>query len=214
MKMLRVYRIFTYFGKLGKRWSEGVLFAGVLAIVGVNITFLTLWIEFGGSNGINHKRLLTPEDSFHYYEIIQDCTPPSIIASALYDGELLLLNSVVVLLAILTRNIQRQYFKDTKKVNIFIYLDILISYTLLPLAHVISDDRIRVYLMFASVNSTAILCQIFLFLPKCLPPLLRNLKLKYLKTTPKNKQNTIYHWSIGNNRNEDNTLIAPMLLTQ
>ena len=182
MKMLRVYRIFTYFGKLGKRWSDGVLFAGVLAIVGVNITFLTLWIEFGGSNGINHKRLLTPEDSFHYYEIIQDCTPPSIIASALYDGELLLLNSVVVLLAILTRNIQRQYFKDTKKVNIFIYLDILISYTLLPLAQVIANREIQLYLRFASVNSTAILCQIFLFLPKCLPPLLRHIKLKYNTT--------------------------------
>ena len=133
MRMLRVYRIFTYFGKLGKKWSDGVLFAGVLAIVGANITFLTLWIVFGGSNGINLKRLLTPEDSFPYYEIIQDCTPPSVIASTLYDCELLLLNSVVVLLAILTRNIQRQHFKDTKKVNIFIYLDILISYTLLPL---------------------------------------------------------------------------------
>ena len=33
LKMLRVYRIFTYFGKLGKWWSDGVLFAGVLAIV-------------------------------------------------------------------------------------------------------------------------------------------------------------------------------------
>ena len=93
MKMLRVYRIFTYFGKLGKQWSDGVLFAGVLAIVGANITFLTLWIMFGGHNGINRKRLLTPEDSFHYYEIIQDCTIPSIIASALYDGELLLLST-------------------------------------------------------------------------------------------------------------------------
>ena len=34
-KMLRVYRIFTYFGKMGKLWSDRVLFAGTMVIVGV-----------------------------------------------------------------------------------------------------------------------------------------------------------------------------------
>ena len=48
LKMLRVYRIFTYFGKLGKRWSDGVLFAGVLVIVGAYIIFLTVLQVVGG----------------------------------------------------------------------------------------------------------------------------------------------------------------------
>ena len=171
MKMLRVYHIFSYFGKLGKRWSDVVLFAGVLALFGANITVLTLRIVFGGRNGINRKRLLMPEDSFHYYKIIRDCTPPSIIASTLYDGELLLLDSAVILLAILNKKYPMTILQRHKESQ-YIHLLGYSSYTSLPLAQVISDDRIH---MFASVNSTAILCQTFLFLPKCLPPLLRHI---------------------------------------
>ena len=190
MKMLRVYRIFTYFGKLGKRWSDGVLFAGVLAIVGANIIFLTVLQVVGGSNGVNNEMLVIPEGSFPYYEVVQACRPTNIITIALFQCEALFFSIAVVVLAILTRKIRRQHFKDTKKVNMFIYLDFLIAYTLLPLAQVITNHEIQVYLLFASSNSAAILCQMFLFLPKVLPPLRKHLKLKYWKTAPKNKQNT------------------------
>ena len=79
MKMLRVYRIFNYFGKLGKRWSDGVLFCGILVIVGANIIFLTVWMVFGGVTGINNMMLVTPEDSFPYYEVTQGCNTQSTI---------------------------------------------------------------------------------------------------------------------------------------
>ena len=68
MKMLS---IFTYFGKLGMRWSDGVLFAGSMVIVGANIIFLTVWIVFGGVTRINNVMLVTPEGSFLYYEVTQ-----------------------------------------------------------------------------------------------------------------------------------------------
>ena len=189
MRMLRVYRIFNYFGKLGKRWSDGVLFCGILVIVGTNILSLTLWRVFGGVKGMNIAMLVTPEDSFPYYEVSQTCILP-IIINAVYLIEGAVLYTIIVLLAILTRKIRRQHFKDTKKVNIFIYLDILISYILLPLSLIITDRRIQVYLTFAEINIHAILCQMFLFLPKCLPPLLRHLKPKYQKATSKIKQTT------------------------
>ena len=187
MRMLRVYRIFTYFGKLGKRWSDGVLFAGVLAIVGASIIFLTVLQVVGGSNGVSIEILVTPEGSFPYYKVVQACTPPNIIAIAIFDS---LCNISAVVLAILTRKIRRQHFKDTKKVNTFLYLDLLIFYILLPLSVIITNHEVEVYLRFVASNSTAILCQVFFFLPKILPPLLRNLKLKYWKTVPKNEQST------------------------
>ena len=190
MKMLRVYRIFTYFGKLGKLWSDGVLFAGVLAIVWANIIFLTVLQMIGGFKGMNIEMLVTPEGSFPYYEVVQACIPPNTITIILFESEALFFNIAVVVLAILTRKIRRQHFKDTKKVNIFIYLDIFLFYTLLPLSVIITNHEIQVYLRFLASNSTAILCQMFLFPPKVLPPLRRHLKLKYWKTTLKNKQNT------------------------
>ena len=197
IRMLRVYRIFTYFGKLGKQWSDGVLFAGVIIMVGIDIIFLTFLQVFNGNNSINNEILVTPEASFPFYEVNQVCIPPHLFGSIIYECEILFITIVLVLLAILTRKIRRQHFKDTKKVNAFIYLNVLITYTLLPLPLIITNHRIRVYLTFAAENSTAILCQMFLFLPKCLPPLLRHLKLKYWKTAPKNKQSTTT--GIGNN---------------
>ena len=203
MRMLRVYRIFTYFGKLGKRWSDGVLFAGVVVIVGTNIIFLTVWRVFGGVKRMNIEMLVTPEDSFPYYEVIQTCTLPNIIY-VVYLIEVAVLYIIVVLLAILTRKIRRQHFKDTKKVNIFIYMNALISYILLPLSLIITNRDIQVYLTFAEINIHAILCQMFLFLPKCLPPLRRHLKMKHQKATSKIKQRTT--------SKEENTLFTPMLL--
>ena len=188
MRMVRVYRIFNYFSKLGKRWSDGVLFAGILLIVGVSILFLTLQRVLGSDNRIDNVMLVTPEGSFPHYDIIQSCTPPNMVFNVLHFLQIVLLYLIVVLLAILTRKVRLQHFKDTKKVNIFIYSDVLITGILLPLPMIISGRE--VYITFVQVNSHAILCQMFLFLPKCWPPLLRHLKLKYWKTALKNKQNT------------------------
>ena len=204
LRMLRVYRIFTYFGKLGKCWSDGVLFAGILLIVGASIIFLILWRVLGGVHRINNVMLVTPEGSFPHYDITQDCTPPSIVFAVLDPLQIVLIYIIVVVLAILTRKIPRQHFKDTKKVNMFIYSEVLITCILLSLSMIITNREIQLYLTVAQVNSHAILCQMFLFLPKCLPPLLRHSKLKYLKTAPKNKQST--------NSKEENTLLTPMLL--
>ena len=97
------------------------------------------------------------------------------------------LNTIIVLLSILTRNIRRKHFKDTKKVNAFIYLFIVISLIDYPLSQFVTNREIQVYLTFIGINSHAILCQTFLFLPKCLPLFLRHLKLKYWKAALKNK---------------------------
>ena len=206
MRMLRVYRIFTYFGKLGKRWSDGALFAGTMVIVGANIIYLTLWSVLGGATNINNNTMLvTPEGSFPHYEVTHTCIPPSTTLIVLDSLQIVFLYIIVVLLAILTRNIRRQHFKDTKKVNMFIYLDIL-TYIILSFPLMITNPEIQVYFRFVEINSHAIICQMFLFLSKCLPPLLRHLKLMYWKTTAKDKQFESTTTGVGN------TLLNPMLL--
>ena len=190
MRMLRVYRIFTYFGKLGKRWSDRVLYAGVAVIVGSNVIFLTVLQVFDGLNSINREMLVIPEGTFPVYDVTQVCSLPNIIRVVLHECGVSIITISLGLLAFLTRNIRRKHFKDTKKVNTFIYLDILISYIVFPLLWFFANREIQVYLKFIGMNSYAILCQTFLFLPKCWPPLLRHLKLKYLKTALKNKQST------------------------
>ena len=118
--------------------------------------------------------------------------------------DIMFLNTITVLLSILRRNIQRKHFKDTKKVNAFIYLFIVISLIGYSLSQFVTNREIQVYFTFIGINSHAILCQTFLFLPKCLPPFLRHLKLDYWKTALKNKQSTT--------SKEENTLLTPVLL--
>ena len=179
MRMLRVYRIFNYFGKLGKLWSDGVLFAGILLIVGVSIILFALWSVLDGISRVNNNvMLVTLEGSFPYYDVVQVRTPAGVAFLVLDSLQILLLYISVVVLAILTRKVRQQHLKGTKKVNIFIYSEVLIACILLPLAMIITDREIQVYIRFAQINSNAVLCQTFLFLPKCLPPLCRHLKLK------------------------------------
>ena len=132
----------------------------------------------GGRNGARIETLVTPEGSFPYYEVVQVCTPPNIVAGAVFECEVSLFNIAVIVLAFLMRKIRRQHFKDTKKVNAFLYFYSLIVYSFGPLSAIITNREAEIYIVFVTPNSTAILCQVFLFLPKILPPLLRHLKLK------------------------------------
>ena len=102
---MRMLHIFTYFGKLGKRWSDGFLFAGVLFIVWTNIIFLIVIQVIGDVKGINTEMLVTPEGSFPYYEVIQACNPPNITAVVLFECETSLFTTIIVILAVLTRKI-------------------------------------------------------------------------------------------------------------
>ena len=167
-----------------------MLFVGVAVIVGSNVIFLTVLQVFDGLNSINREMLVIHEGTFPFYDETQVCSLPNIIRVVLHECGVLIITISLGLLAFLTRNIRRKHFKDTKKVNTFIYLDILISYIVFPLLWFFTYHEIQVYLKFIGMNSYAILCQTFLFLPKCWPPLLRHLKLKYLKTALKNKQST------------------------
>ena len=147
-----------------------------MVIVGANIIFLTVWIVFGGVTGINNVMLVTPEGSFPYYEVTQVCNTQSMILLLISETDIMFFNTITVLLSILTRNIRRKHFKDTNKVNAFIYLDILISYIVFPYSQFVTNREIQFYFTFIGINS---LCQMFLFLPKCLPPSLRHLKFNY-----------------------------------
>ena len=92
---------------------------------------------------------------------------------------------VVAFLAFKTRKIRMKHFKDTKKVNAFLFMNILLVCVGIPFWWVLrtvndSSSRIFPYIGFAGI---AILCQLLLIAPKVIPPLTRMLFHK----TPKKK---------------------------
>ncbi len=182
VRMLRVYRVFTYFGRTGKAWSNQVLATLILSIVLVNILLLSLWAVINPIQ-VTSMPIYHPEGTPPYFEAKQFCDSENlhvwlIVASA-YS---VLLTLAVLILAFLTRNIRRTEFKDTKKVSIFIAASVAAS-VIAFLLYIIyrAESQAVLGLVLSGEVTAAFLCQLLLFLPKTGPPLLRHLRTKQHK---------------------------------
>ena len=201
LRMLRIYRIFSHFGRTGKIWSDKVLVIIVLLIVGGDVVLLLIWFRvdpFTVRGVIQYKY----RDTLPHYEIHQYCTSNNIaVWFALTFGKVGVLFVIVLFLAIKTRKIQRENFKDTKKVNIYIFVTVLIIATLIPVWFLlvgtenVQGTGIVIYIAF---GATGLLNQLMLFTPKVFPPMFRSLgwnvclspRSKLQKATIRRKDNS------------------------
>lgn len=178
LRMLRVYRIFSYFGRTGKIWSDKVLVVIVLLIIGGDLALLLIWfwVDPFMVRAITHY---DHHDTPPRYEIRQYCTSNNIeVWFSLIFGKVGILFVIVLFLAIKTRKIQRENFKDTKKVNVYIFITVLIIATLIPVWFLLEGTEnvqgtgLVIYVAF---GATGLLNQLMLFTPKVFPPMLRSL---------------------------------------
>jgi hypothetical protein len=83
----------------------------------------------------------------------------------------------MVLLAILTRKIKRDDYKDSKKINLLVGALILDVYTFAPLWFIFRSMAAPLlsWLVYNIATLTAaVLCQVLLLLPKTMPLVIRN----------------------------------------
>lgn len=172
VKMIRVYHIFNYFGKTGRVWSDTILFLEIICMTLVATVIDTLWIIIGLHGVEKTERVVDGEVfvtvscrlyEYHFLLFISSC----------YGAALRI---VLVVVAIMSRKIRRKHFKDTKKANIFIALNIPFAFMLLISYNLISDRTLRIVLDFVSLNSFSILYVAFFLIPKIIPPFWRRLK--------------------------------------
>ena len=202
LRMLRIYRIFSYFGKTGKIWSDKVLMLLVLLIVGGDVVLLLIWFNvdpFTVRDYVIYRSNSRPP----HYEISQYCTSSNIaVWFALIFGKVGILFTIVLFLAVKTRKIQRENFKDTKKVNIYIFVTVLIVAMLIPVWFLLEGTGnvigtgIVIYIAF---GATGLFCQVMLFAPKVLPPLLRSLGFKVGLAPTSRRKKTIRRSGARNN---------------
>ena len=87
----------------------------------------------------------------------------------------LVLSLAVIIVAIKSRKIRLKLFKDTKKVNLFIFLSLFVRVNSFAYWIIFSLSRLHGdapdYILYASHMIGALLCQVILFLPKVWPPL-------------------------------------------
>ena len=89
---------------------------------------------------------------------------------------------MVVVLAIETRHIKNDPYKDTKKVNVFIFLVVIVLAISVPLRNIFEEIKIETVanvFEWLGYFFVPLLCQVCLFCPKTLPLAVKIMSKKY-----------------------------------
>ena len=179
-RLLRIYHIFNHFGKIGKLCSDGILFLAVFAQAGFIVLFLSLQATISPLRFVVLEIFKQPfeDGELPYFEINQVCVSESVILTILPTCEDAVMFLIIGILAIRTRKIRHENFKDTKKINAYIAYLYLMIFTIYPIYILLapSSPTLQSSLFTFTVSSAAVLCQLLLFVPKVVPPLLRAMK--------------------------------------
>ena len=196
VRLLRIYHVFTHFGKTSRFWRDHYLFLEIMAICFVNILVLAVWIPVDPiERAISEDYIPTTPQP--YYRALAMCSSQFI---TLWLTLLFAFNGLIVLvvsfLAIQTRHIKQVNFKDTKKVTIFVFsvmftLPILLTFWIVfsQINHPIAS-HIAFCVAFLSVPT---LCQLFIFVPKTIPGLKRTNKYHSMR-------HVVSQWTVGSIR--------------
>ena len=181
IKFLRVYRIFSSRLKmdLGKYWNNCPLLITII-ILTILPNMVVLPIVFTRPSEAefesNDEEHLDPIIDHDFAEL--DSTGYFFIGGliACYIAVLL---TIILPLAICTRNIRHKNFKDTKKLMVFIYMLLLTMTVVSPLYIVVEDLAAANILLVVGILVVSAACQLILFLPKVLPVFLSNVYPKW-----------------------------------
>ena len=170
VRMLRVYHIFTSFKllKQSSKYKDCTLLAYIILIISPNIMLLTLWTAIDPfrkvDNLIEHPGFIRVERSCY--------SEYAFVWFALAFAYFYLLLVAVVIVAVKSRKIRYAQFKDTKKINLFIFLLFIICtccfiyWQILLYAGLYFASLVILYVDHMLI---AILCQIILLVPKVWP---------------------------------------------
>ena len=175
VKLIRVYHIFSKFsaGPLGRMSSDILLAFYVVLILSPLILILVIWAL------VDRFKITfrpAPQEGFIQKQCISDHLSIWLPLLVLYTLVLLL---ALVIIAIRSRKIRENNFKDTKKVNMFIFC--LFFDIILPLSFwwLLENLGTSVTLYIAAIplhlghTGIILLCQLLLIAPKVWAPLLR-----------------------------------------
>ena len=186
-KTLRIHYIFNKFGKISSQlWSDKGLLGLILAIMSVKGVIMVLWIVVDTNYLIDEVRI--PLQGFPPHQVVvQKCySRYPIVWIALTFGYSGILGLFMMIVAILTKNVKRERFKDSKKICTLVAV-LFLSYCagcvlwfFLRETGAYIGSKVFSDLAFYAVP---FVCQIFLFLPKIIPLLIYNKEWIKTKTT-------------------------------
>lgn len=192
-KIARIFRIFTYFGKTGRKWSDTSLTLYVLIVCSIPCLLFIAWMNF---DYLKYTR----EDEYHleivpvYIEIRTRCYCEfyAFWFGFLYSYVGILICGLIFF-AVQTRKINRASFKDTKKVIGFIFLMTVVFCVLIATEQILILTKHYIWgnvAMSLIFLSFCFICQLFLFTPKTFPVLYQYSKTGSLNSMPGSRRSS------------------------
>ena len=175
VKMFRIYTIFRakQMTLMSNYWLDKYLLLYILVMcIGKLIILAVLTVVIPIQPNISTQYVVALQKTPYYAERTY-CSSKSpevwLAVTLVYSGVLLFM---VMLLAILTRHIRNSEYKDTKKVNVFIFIVVMTLAITILLWLVFSSLEIEIggnITEWLTSFSVAMLCQVCIFVPKLLP---------------------------------------------
>ena len=178
-KTLRIAYVFTKFKKTGRACSDVALFAMIALIVSGKLLILSLWSAIDLYHTVEVLELATDGYGLPYYTVFERCYSQYVVVWLLIIFAYSFAVSIpLLILAYRTRKIKQEHlrhFKDTKKINAFIFFLVMFGGVGIPLwtiLWIVSESQmIDAYVVFAGLTGVSVMCQVFLIIPKIGPVL-------------------------------------------
>ena len=172
LRLLRIFHVFRSYHSTSKLWSDKYLFLYIILANSVMVTFLVIWMVVDPLHQLTDENYIS---SAHppYYLVNTYCSSNSMGVWLTISLSLIgVVMAMAIFLAVQTRHIKRKNFKDTKKVNVFIFSVCIILCTTIPLWLILVTVGVNIGAYVCNVLSdlaVAAVCQFCLFLPKTIP---------------------------------------------
>ena len=172
MRLVRVYRIFTNIPQMGRFWSNKPIFLFVVLIAFIpNIVTFVEIVSFTEEYQKDRKYLLdqNPPSVLITIRCFNTYANISHLITVVYTLFLMLL---MLTFAVLTRNVKRKHFKDTKKVTAFVFCITLCGTILIPVSYILKfqgKENDAVVVLSYVYHLVILLSQLFLITPKVIP---------------------------------------------
>ena len=185
VKLLRVYRVFTLFGKTGKLYSDAGLMVMILLLVSGMVIILTIWTVVDTYH-VDEIETFNSKTTPPHYDIEQTCySKEEVIWFGTGVAYLASVFVLLLLLAFKTRMVWRSDFKDTKKVSALVFTIAFLLSFCAPLGFLLEAYVSRNLTVIFFYTAVPVVTQLFLFVPKVLPRLVRQFHFKHVVYTKK-----------------------------
>ena len=170
-RLLRVYRIFFHYQKVGNLWSDKGVLVFIALLSSVSVILLILWTAIDMLRTVKLEIFLSTGSTPHidvYLNCESDYLGAWLGIIIGYNGLIML---AVLALAIMTRKVKIESFRDTKEVNAFVFTTVFLIVVSIPLSLILQGTSdAALYSTFVLREVCLILvpvaCKVFIFAPK------------------------------------------------